>query len=162
MKDQVTESDIRLPQFRTAKLEDLEFDGTGDVVRKDRFKTSMRRISSMMHGVNGLSAGSNWTCEQVVEAVGQLLRYKQLAAALRTVPDDAEFYHFENNQYIKNIDQEHLQIAKDEPKESHLVNHHVFLGGTWDSSSAWIEYIDHLISIDEMKNEISRFERGES
>ena len=28
-KDQVTERDIRLPQFKDSKLEDLEFDGTG-------------------------------------------------------------------------------------------------------------------------------------
>ena len=68
-KDQVTERDIRLPQFKDSKQEDLEFDGTGEVVRKDRFETSMRKISGMLHGVNGLSSRSSWTCEQVVEAV---------------------------------------------------------------------------------------------
>lgn len=68
-KNPVTEQDIRLPQFRDAKLEDLEFDGSGEVVRKDRFEKSMRKLSGMLHGVNGLSARSGWTCEQVVEAV---------------------------------------------------------------------------------------------
>ena len=68
-KDRVTEQDIRLPQFKDAKLEDLEFDASGEVVRKDRFEKSMRKISSMLHGVNGLSPSRNWTCEQVVEAV---------------------------------------------------------------------------------------------
>ena len=68
-KNLVTEQDIRLPQFRDAKLEDLEFDASGEVVRKDRFEKSMRKISSMLHGVNGLSARGSWTCEQVVEAV---------------------------------------------------------------------------------------------
>lgn len=162
MRQVVTEKDIRLPQFRDAKLEDLEFDGTGEVVRKDRFETSMRKISGMLRGVNGLSARSNWTCEQVVEAVNQLLRYKQLVIALKSTPEDAEFYHFGNNEYIKNIDQEHLQIARNESSESHLVNHRVYLSGTWDASSGWIEYIDHLISINDIKIEISEFERGES
>lgn len=37
-KPEVTEQDIRLPQFRDAKLEDLEFDASGEVVRKDRFE----------------------------------------------------------------------------------------------------------------------------
>ncbi|WP_180076890.1 hypothetical protein [Acinetobacter sp. YH12251] len=68
-KDQVTERDIRLPQFKDANLEDLEFDASGEVVRKDRFEKSMRKISSMLHGVNGLSPRDGWTCEQVVEAV---------------------------------------------------------------------------------------------
>ena len=68
-KQQVAERDIRLPQFKNSELEDLEFDASGDVVRKDRFETSMRKISGMLHGVNELSARSSWTCEQVVEAV---------------------------------------------------------------------------------------------
>ncbi len=71
---QVTERDIRLPQFRDANLEDLEFDGSGEVVRKDRFEKSMRKIQGMLHGVNGLSARSSWTCEQVVEAVEIVLK----------------------------------------------------------------------------------------
>lgn len=69
MKKQVTERDIRLPQFQDAKLEDLEFDASGEVVRKDRFERAIRKISSMLHGVNGLSPRDSWTCEQVVEAV---------------------------------------------------------------------------------------------
>lgn len=72
-KNQVTERDIRLPQFKDSDVADLEFDATGDVVRKDRFEKSMRKISSMLHGVNGLSARASWTCEQVVEAVRILI-----------------------------------------------------------------------------------------
>ena len=68
-KNHVTECDIRLPKFKDAKLEDLEFDASGEVVRKDRFEKSMRKISGMLHGVNGLSPRDGWTCEQVVEAV---------------------------------------------------------------------------------------------
>ncbi|OIH08616.1 hypothetical protein A7M79_07320 [Acinetobacter baumannii] len=72
-KEVVTERDIRLPEFKDAKLEDLEFDGSGKVVRKDRFETSMRKISGMLSGVNGLGPRSPWTCEQVVEAVRMVL-----------------------------------------------------------------------------------------
>lgn len=160
-KNLVTESDIRMPQFRDAKLEDLEFDGSGEVVRKDRFEKSMRKISGVLHGVNGLSARSTWTCDQVVEAVNQLQRFKQLVVAINTVPLDAEFYHFDNDVYVKDIDQEHLQIAKDEPKEGHLINHMICEDdGVWEESSAWLEYINHLISIDDMKKEITEFGRG--
>lgn len=72
-KEVVTERDIRLPEFKDAKLEDLEFDGSGKVVRKDRFETSMCKISGMLRGVNGLSPRSSWTCEQVVEAVRMVI-----------------------------------------------------------------------------------------
>lgn len=71
-KQQVTEQDLRMPQFRTAKIEDLEFDASGEVVRKDRFEKSMRTISGILNGVNGLSPRTSWTCEQVVEAVRML------------------------------------------------------------------------------------------
>ena len=72
MSKQVTERDIRLPQFQDAVLEDLEFDASGDVVRKDRFEKAIRKISSMLHGINGLSPCESWTVEQVVEAVRML------------------------------------------------------------------------------------------
>ena len=161
-KNLVTESDIRLPQFRDAKLEDLEFDGSDEVVRKDRFEKSMRKISGMLHGVNGLSVRDTWTCDQVVEAVNQLLRFKQLAIALNTLPSDADFYHFDNDTYVKDIDQEHLQIARNEPKEGHLINHMVCEDdGIWEESSGFVEFINHLISIDEMKKEIADFGRVE-
>ncbi len=161
-KNPVTEADIRLPQFRDAKLEDLEFDGEGEVVRKDRFEKSMRKLYGKLCGINGLSLHESWTCEQVVGAVDQLLRFKQLVIALNNMPDGAEFYHFDNDCYVKDVDQEHLQIAKVEPEGSHLVNHYVFLNGTWDFSSAWFEYINHLISIKDMKKKIAEFGRGNS
>ncbi|MPW43354.1 hypothetical protein [Acinetobacter guerrae] len=157
-KQEVTEQDIRLPQFRDAKLEDLEFDATGEVVRKDRFQTSMRKLYGKLCGINGLSSHGSWTCEQVVGAVEQLLRFKQLVLALNTLPEDAEFYHFECDVYVKDIDQEHLQIARSEPEASHLINHMVCEDDSaWEENSAWLGYIDHLISIDDMKKEIANF-----
>lgn len=157
-KSPVTEQDIRLPQFRDAKLEDLEFDGSGEVVRKDRFEKSMRKIQGMLHDINGLSSRSTWTCEQVVGAVDQLLRFRQLVTALHTVPDDAEFYHFDNDVYVKDIDAEHEYLARSAPKESHLINHMICEDdGNWEQSSGFIEYIDHLISIEAMRKEIADF-----
>jgi hypothetical protein len=41
---EVTERDIRMPEFRDSKLEDLEFRDDGKVVRKDRWQTGLRRI----------------------------------------------------------------------------------------------------------------------
>ena len=48
MARDVTERDIRLPEFRDAKLEDLEFRGDGKVVRKDRWETAIREIRSIL------------------------------------------------------------------------------------------------------------------
>lgn len=156
---QVTEIDLRMPQFRDAKLEDLEFDGSGDVVRKDRFEKSMRKISGMLHGVNGLSSRSGWTCEQVVEALSIKLklfeRLEDLVLIAEFAPEDAEFYHFENKCYVKNIDQEHLEIAKAEPHEPHLINFEYFeLGEDWGLDSGFLENIESLMSIDEIKRRI--------
>lgn len=157
-KLQVTEQDIRLPQFRDAKVEDLEFDASGEVVRKDRFEKSMRTISSMLHGVNGLSPSKGWTCEQVVDAVKititNLTKLSELTIALNTFPEDAEFYHPGNKQYVKDINQEDLEAAKKEPEIGHLVGHLCFRGKTWDYDSAWLEYIDVLLSTEDIKKEI--------
>lgn len=166
-KSAVTEQDIRLPQFRDAKLEDLEFDGSGEVVRKDRFETSMRIISSRLHGVNGLSARSSWTCEQVVEAVKititNLTGLKELISALNSFPNDAEFYHPENKTYIKNINQDHLVEARKEPESSHFINHETLeIGGYgWEGDSALLEYINVLLSIEDIKKEIQQITNGD-
>lgn len=152
MNEQVTEQDIRMPQFRDAKIEDLEFDGSGEVVRKDRFEKSMCKIQGMLHGVNNLSARSGWTCEQVVEAVDEILRFKKIAIALRKAPADAEFYHINDDVYVKDIDQEHLKIARDSPNQSYLVNFSSCEDASgWEANSAYIEYIDCLVSIEDMK-----------
>lgn len=159
--NQVTEKDLRMPQFRDARLEDLEFDSSGEVVRKDRFETSMRKISGKLHGVNGLSARSGWTCEQVVEAVSmelqKLKRLEQLILVVESAPEDAEFYHFENECYVKNIDKEQLEIAKSDSSGRHLINFEFAeIGEDWETNSAWIEYIKSLMSIKEIKERIPR------
>ncbi len=62
-------------------------------------------------------------------------------------PEGAEFYHADNNEYVKNIDQEHLQKAQAEPKESHLVCFDSSSSEGWIENAAWIEYINVLIDI---------------
>ncbi|WP_180068299.1 hypothetical protein [Acinetobacter sp. YH16038] len=164
-KNPVTEQDIRLPQFRDAKLEDLEFDASGEVVRKDRFETSMRKISSMLHGVNGLSARCSWTCEQVVDAVDEvkskLEHLKSLVLAIESVPEGAEFYHIENREYVKNIAKDALAIAENEPELSHLIDFDISKhGGEWEESSAWLEYIKVLVKVSDLEAEIDSIVRG--
>lgn len=41
----VTERDLRIPEFRDAKVEDLEMREDGKIVRKDRFQVGMRNIA---------------------------------------------------------------------------------------------------------------------
>lgn len=167
MGNQVTELDLRMPEFRDPKLklEDLEFDDEGFVVRKDRFKCAMHKISGMLHGVNGLSARSSWTCDQVIEAVnktiGELSTLTKLIMVVEKAPVDAVFYHSDNKEYVKNIDQEHLLEARKNPNESILVNHEVFGSSCeWAESSAWIEYINFLVSIEEIKRQIASILSG--
>lgn len=66
-------------------------------------------------------------------------------------PEGAEFYHKDNNEYVKNIDQEHLQQAQAEPKESHLINFDSSSLEGWIENAAWIEYINVLIDLSDLK-----------
>ena len=50
IKRKVTESDFRLPEFREANPDDYEFRDDGKIVRKDRWKTGMTNISSVIFG----------------------------------------------------------------------------------------------------------------
>lgn len=44
----VTERDLRMPEFRDAKPEELEFRDDGKLVRKDRWETGIRNIASIL------------------------------------------------------------------------------------------------------------------
>lgn len=73
MKNQraVTEADFRLPEFRTAKLEDYELrPGDDKPVRKDRWMTGLLQIASTV----GLHSRQGFEISQVVEAVEQLTK----------------------------------------------------------------------------------------
>lgn len=45
---EVTERDIRMPEFRDAKLEDLEFRADGKIVRKDRWEVGIHRVRNAL------------------------------------------------------------------------------------------------------------------
>jgi len=84
----------------------------------------------------------------------QFIREWGLSEAKRLInesPEGAEFYHKDNNEYVKNIDQEHLQQAQAEPKESHLVNFDSLSSEGWTENAAWIEYINVLIDLSDLK-----------
>lgn len=75
----VTERDIRMPEFRDAKLEDLEFRDDGKIVRKDRWETGIRRIRSLLGDHR-----REFEIDDVVSAV------KALVEAIPAPPDDEE------------------------------------------------------------------------
>ncbi len=45
---EVTERDIRMPEFRDAKIEDLEFRSDGKIVRKDRWEAGIHKIRDVL------------------------------------------------------------------------------------------------------------------
>lgn len=48
---QVTEKDIRIPEFRDADVKDLEFRSDGKIVRKDRWETGFHKVVAIL-GLN--------------------------------------------------------------------------------------------------------------
>jgi len=48
MAREVTERDLRRPEFYDAKLEDYEFREDGAIVRKDRWLTAIHKIRSIL------------------------------------------------------------------------------------------------------------------
>lgn len=166
MRTEVTEFDLRRPEFQDTKLkpEHFEFDADGEVVRKDRFETGMRRVHGILieHGL--ASSREKWNVDSVLsklkEAMNEAQRLKLLIKIIHHVPEEAEYFHFENMAYVKNVDQEHLQLAIESPKESHLVNFELWQifneeSDGWEGSSAWLAYINVLVSIGDIRKEIS-------
>lgn len=70
----VTENDFRKPEFRDARPEDYEFNGSGEVVRKDRWERAVREIVSAFEaaGHRGLSS-RRFELDVVVSKVQDLL-----------------------------------------------------------------------------------------
>lgn len=67
MSREVTELDFRMPEFRSAKVEDYEFRADGKVVRKDRWETAVHHI----RGIVG-PRGREFEISDVVNAVSLL------------------------------------------------------------------------------------------
>jgi hypothetical protein len=66
---QVTEDDVRLPEFRGIRLDNLEFRDDGKVVRKDRWMMGMYRVAGHL----GMSARKGFEIEEVVERIEKLM-----------------------------------------------------------------------------------------
>ena len=66
---EVTERDLRRPEFRDADLADLEWREDGSLARRDRWERGIREIA----GVVGLDPRKNFEVSDVVAAVRQLV-----------------------------------------------------------------------------------------
>jgi len=87
-------------------------------------------------------------------------------------PAGAEKYHPENKYYVKDIDPKHLAKAEEYRHETWLVGHmssctHKYecdcdcIDG-WEENSAWIEYIDVLIDLADLRTAIANHERADT
>lgn len=76
---EVTEFDLRMPEFRDAKLEDLEFRSDGKIVRKDRWESGIRRIREALGDHR-----REFEIDDVVQAVNALV------ATYPDIPEDDE------------------------------------------------------------------------
>jgi len=164
MKKEVTELDLRRPEFQDPKLkpEHFEFDADGEVVRKDRFETGMRKVHSVLIGRGLASARDKWTVDSVVDkvkcAIDEANRLKLLIKIVKCAPEDAEYFHFENMHYVKDIDQEDHQHAKENLKDSPLIgfkSKKIETKDQWGPDSGWLPYIEVLVSISDIKKEIN-------
>jgi hypothetical protein len=66
MQREVTEQDLRMPEFRYAKLEDLEFREDGKIVRKDRWERGIQSIRCLVYDRR------EWEISDVAEGVRRL------------------------------------------------------------------------------------------
>jgi hypothetical protein len=73
MAREVTERDLRMPEFRDAKPEELEFRDDGKLVRKDRWEVALRNVASAL----------GWARREfeVHEVSAEVRHIKELAAA---------------------------------------------------------------------------------
>ena len=70
MKREVTEDDLRLPEFRGVALKDLEVRADGKVVRKDRWERAVFTLADLV----GMNRREGFEIDEVVEAVKAKLR----------------------------------------------------------------------------------------
>lgn len=75
----ITERDIRMPEFRDARLEDLERRADGKIVRKDRWETAIHSIRYALG-----DRRREFEISEIVAAV------KAMAAAFPPAPNEDE------------------------------------------------------------------------
>lgn len=84
-----------------------------------------------------------------------LIFHQQLKVIVADAPEGAEFWHPTVKNYIKNINSEHLEAAREHPEEGHSID----FDSTddcfnWDEDSARIEYFDLLIKLSDIRAEL--------
>lgn len=65
----VTEDDVRLPEFRGMRLDNLEFREDGKVVRKDRWMMGIRSIAVTL----GMSTRDGFEIDDIIARIDKLL-----------------------------------------------------------------------------------------
>lgn len=102
-KREVTEQDLRMPEFQNAKLEDLEFrDSDGKIVRKDRFKVALYSIAYNV----GFGSRSGFECPDVVNKVKEIVQQHELLTKKGWViqNEDGHFLEFgESLEFVQDI-----------------------------------------------------------
>jgi hypothetical protein len=81
MSEQVTEFDLRCPEFQDPMLkpEHFEFDKDGNIVRKDRFEQVVKKLRGALCELKLMHPLQDWTTDQVWEiAKGVLEEYHRL------------------------------------------------------------------------------------
>ena len=89
----VTEADFRRPQFRDAKIEDYEFDGSGELARKDRFRTFTFHVAGSL---DFSFRGEGFKIEDVKEKFDSLIEtVNGIAETLGVDMSDDQFSYYD-------------------------------------------------------------------
>ena len=105
-KREVTELDLRMPEFQRPDidLDDLEFDSTGSIVRKDRWESIVRRCAMKM-GACGRNA------EYEVDHV-----YRMMEWMLDQIPSCPDY--IEQAAIIAKRDEEEEALRREEQRQA--------------------------------------------
>ena len=116
MNRKVEEADFRAKKFKSAKVEDYEFRGDGELVRKDRFEMAVSRIA----GIVGATKRGEYEIPDVMERVELLTkgimdkkRVTILYYMVRHAAHEYEFDSFFVSAHEEGIQREHYQALKD-------------------------------------------------
>lgn len=73
MKRQVTERDMRMPEFRDCDPDDLEFRADGTLARRDRWERGIREIA----GIMGIGPRQGFEVGEVVALVRRMVQRRK-------------------------------------------------------------------------------------
>lgn len=108
---EVTERDLRQPQFRDVKPDELEFRRDGVLVRKDRWEQGFRRVASLLSRYDKAIDKNGFEIDEIVNHLDKILDqlvYKPSPLDMLAVLShpggsvrEAEFKKFLNKEQIK-------------------------------------------------------------